>query len=357
MNSQTRDQIINDLNFLRIEAGSFFMGTLWDRDHMEYLMKKYMVFVDWFIKEAPQRNIYLREYEISEIPVTFDMLRVFIKETQYASAGMPELLKKNVRNSPGNHPVYPVTVEVAEAFCQWLGMDDDRFMYDLPTEEEWEKAARSTDAREFPWGDAEEPQRINTREFGPGHVLPVRHTFSQDSPYGLFDLAGNVEEMTRSFNAPYPGMPIQIPEYLRYRILRGGTTEHQLDLARCARRHGKHPSRFTGFRVVRRLQPVAPTNALKPFVPKQGDWIYASIHYVNANEVSVDLGDGRNGVAPANEFTAHDFQVFASLHSRSEIILKIVDDSGDTFVCQRPDLDEIDQLMRKLSFDKPIQTF
>ncbi|PWK07888.1 formylglycine-generating enzyme family protein [Tumebacillus permanentifrigoris] len=356
MLSLSREDILNNLQFVSIPAGTFLMGTTWDRNHMEYLMEKYTVFVDWFIKEVPQRELELPAYDIAEIPVTFDMMRAFIRETDYPVKRLPELLQENLRTVPGDHPVYPTTAGLSEDFCKWLTKNDDGYTYDLPTEEEWEKAARGTDSREFPWGDAEQPQRINTRECGHGHVLPVRHTSKANSPYGLYDIAGNVEEMTRSFNAPYEGMPIQIPDYLKYRILRGGTAEHLLDLARCARRHGKHPSRFTGFRVVRRPQPLLVPNKPTPFLLKNGDWIYASINYVNDQEVCVDLGNQHSGIAQAKEFTEHDFHVFANLHSRSEIILKVMDVASDIVVCHRPNMDELDRFMQGLSFNKVMKT-
>jgi formylglycine-generating enzyme required for sulfatase activity len=128
----------------------------------------------------------------------------------------------------------------------------------LPTEAEWECAARGPSRSEYPFGDEFDPGKCNTIEAAIGGTTPVDRYPDGASAYGVFDLAGNVEEWTSSFNIPYPGgetVDDDLSRHLgpRYRVLRGGSFALGGDLGRCARRHGPHPGspfRFRGFRVV-----------------------------------------------------------------------------------------------------------
>jgi formylglycine-generating enzyme required for sulfatase activity len=136
-----------------------------------------------------------------------------------------------------DHPVVQVSARDAEAFCSWHGLR-------LPTEEEWEFAARGTDGRRHPWGDgppqADGRRRANfgtlrccAADSADGYLLtaPVGRFPSGASPFGLFDMAGNVWEWTAS---PFPGRP-------KLRVLRGGGWGNNPNCLRSAYRHGNPP--------------------------------------------------------------------------------------------------------------------
>ena len=92
-----------------------------------------------------------------------------------------------------NHPVVLVSWDDAKAFCDWLTQKSGKLIR-LPTEAEWEKAARGTDGRRYPWGDGWDATKANT-EGGAGGTTPVgKYSPAGDSPYGAADMAGNVWE-------------------------------------------------------------------------------------------------------------------------------------------------------------------
>jgi formylglycine-generating enzyme required for sulfatase activity len=147
-------------------------------------------------------------------------------------------------------------------YCQWLNSLlknelPSGLILRLPTEAEWEKAARGTDGREFPWGNEFDKNKCNTREGGRGDTTPVgSYSPRGDSPYGCADMAGNVWEWTHSLMKEYPYKDNDGRENENAsgsRVQRGGSFFYYEGGARCASRIDRSfiiLVRGVGFRVV-----------------------------------------------------------------------------------------------------------
>ena len=158
------------LELVRVPAGEFLMGSA-AGDKVA------------FSDEMPQQTVYLDEYLIGKYDVTNAQYAAFAQATN-RSWSMPA--------GKENHPVVNVSWDDAVAFCQWASQITGRRIQ-LPSEAQWEKAARSTDGRLFPWGNDEpNASRLNFNSYV-GDTTPVgKYSPAGDSPYGAADMAGNV---------------------------------------------------------------------------------------------------------------------------------------------------------------------
>ena len=188
---------------VQIPAGEFIMGS-----------------DDRLPDEGPQHRVYLPAYWIDKFEVTNLQYKAFNDATHRRSPAH----WRNRTYPPGkaDHPVTNVSWNDARAYCEWAGKR-------LPTEAEWEKAARGTDGRTYPWGNDFDISRANTplrwSAIGKeGDTTPVGAFEGGVSPYGVYDMSGNVWEWTASWYLPYPGNDHPSESYgKRYRVLKGGS--------------------------------------------------------------------------------------------------------------------------------------
>ncbi len=187
---------------IEIPAGSFIMGSdTGDPD------------------EAPAHEVDLPAFEIDRFEVTNADFAQFVEATGYQTDAEKEGRSKNWRDDAegkDNHPVVRVSWNDAVAYCEWLGKR-------LPTEAEWEKAARGTDGRTYPWGDEWDPSKANVKETGLRGTAAVGSFGTGASPYGVEDMAGNAWEWTADWYEPYPGSTYD-SEYFgqKFKVVRGG---------------------------------------------------------------------------------------------------------------------------------------
>jgi formylglycine-generating enzyme required for sulfatase activity len=141
--------------------------------------------------EAPAHQVRMSAYYIDQHEVTNSQFRTFLSESHYHGKPMPGkwLTDDKARALDPKLPVVMVNAYDAKAFAEWAGKQ-------LPTEAQWEMAARTTESRRYPWGD-DSPKWSRPRTYG--QIDPVM-TFPEDaSPYAVFDMAGNVEEWTKDW--------------------------------------------------------------------------------------------------------------------------------------------------------------
>ncbi|KAB2811538.1 formylglycine-generating enzyme family protein [Pimelobacter simplex] len=218
---------------VRIPAGVVRMGTrIEDVDTVIAADRPLALPREWYLKECPRHEVFVEEFSLSRTQVSVGQWR------SYAAA-----TARSVTRWEGRHPAVPVhdvSWEEAEAFCAWLSELTARELR-LPTEHEWERAAKGDDVRTYPWGDVFDRARCNLAEAGVGDYLPVGSLPDGASPFGVLDLAGNGDEWTSTIYRPYPGAPAGVPEVDPSsndpHVTRGGSFRHQRDLARCSRRH------------------------------------------------------------------------------------------------------------------------
>jgi len=317
-----------DILWMEVPAGPFLMGSTdeeverwkaWVRERVEDgtytaegLSQEELLEIlwAWLEGERGQHPLDLPAYLISRYPITNAQYRCFIEAGGYddptwwggeESPGWawrqgeprwewqrtdrPDFWHDPRFNTP-SQPVVGVTWYEAMAFCNWLteqfrvsgsrlqvgrgpetlNLKPETLTIRLPTEAEWEKAARGIDGRTWPWGNRWDETRANTRETGLEQPSPVGILPRGDSPYGAADMAGNVWEWTRSlwgpdWRRPAFGYPYRADDGREdispgddvARVVRGGSWVNYRELARCAGRRWYYPNSSNdslGFRCV-----------------------------------------------------------------------------------------------------------
>jgi len=231
-----------------VPAGEFLMGTS-DAD-IEYYKEIFPLRdIARFDNERPQRTVFVDAFYIDKFEVTNQQYKKFLTETGYEP-------KHYLDYSPYNTPNFPAAVlewEDAVAYAEWAGKR-------LPTEAEWEKAARGTDGRIWPWGNEWDGTKLSGND-GTGmrdgykETAPVGQFPQGASPYGAHDMAGNLWEWVADWYDEnyYHTAPTKVnpkgPETGDGHVLKGGGWAENLDFTRCANRLGGNPgSLLRGFR-------------------------------------------------------------------------------------------------------------
>jgi len=221
-------------------------------------------------REAPAKAVSVPEFEIAHVQVTVSQYSAFVGSGSYgdgrwwSEAGWDWLAGKGAgwgredRLIPAawsmqirrpHHPVTGITWYEAQAYCSWLS-HQKRQAIRLPTEDEWEYAARGEDGRPFPWGETFDASLTNTLESGLLDTVEAASIEGDISPFEVRDMAGNVQEWTAS---PYIPMPGEVyPSDVLY-VARGGSFNDTIFAARVSYRRAYPPGffyTFLGFRVV-----------------------------------------------------------------------------------------------------------
>lgn len=206
-----------------IPAGEFTMG--------ENTRYNWSFLLAYNIYDGPEHVVYLDAYYIDKYEVTNEQYRNFVNETGYPQ---PRCWNDARFNRP-NQPVVGVTWEDAAAYARWVGKR-------LPTEAEWEKAARGTDRRLWPWGNKFDKEKCNVWESLIKEPTPVGKYENGKSPYGCYDMAGNAWEWCNDYYDQnyYSVSPFKNPPGTAdglQRVIRGGGILYFGHFARCSARY------------------------------------------------------------------------------------------------------------------------
>lgn len=215
----------------------------------------------WYDREAARETVEVAAFDIMATPVTNAQYARFVAATGHpppdvdaevwASYRLVHTYERTRRHAwangafpqgRGDHPVVLVSVADAQAYALWLSAQTGE-TWRLPSEQEWEKAARGSDGRIFPWGDAFDAGALNSHDLGPFDTMPVGSFPQGASPYGMLDAAGQVFEWTASASSE------------SRRLVKGGSWDDKgCGVCRPAARHGRPAALkhiLIGFRLVR----------------------------------------------------------------------------------------------------------
>lgn len=181
-NPETVISPIDGAEMVLVPEGQFLMGI--SEAELEQIYKLDKRRTPIFATEIPASTIYLDAYYIDRYPVTNYQYQKFIEETGHRE---PMLLSHHTWGQPMK-PVVFVGWDDARDYARWAGKS-------LPTEAQWEKAGRGKDGRWWAWGHTFMDNRCNSREFGLGSTSEIGLFDTGMSPYGCYDMCGNVWEM------------------------------------------------------------------------------------------------------------------------------------------------------------------
>ena len=223
----------------QISEGWFLMGSDLERD------------VNAYDDEMPFRQVHVKSFSMAVFPVTV---------AEYAKAVNVKAVNVPRRWELQTHLDYPITNiswKDGIQYAEWLSkVTGERWR--IPTEAEWEKAARGVDGRIYPWGDVWDTTRSNARAADNHSVVTIGKYPEGVSPYSIQDMAGNIWEWCSTKYKPYPYIATDGREEMHsnhdHRVVRGGGYSSSARSVRCAYRGHSHPQYYNpdrGFRLVK----------------------------------------------------------------------------------------------------------
>jgi formylglycine-generating enzyme required for sulfatase activity len=235
-----------------VPEGWFRMGINADTAQKQAEQLGYKDYHEIAAEESfPERYVYVQGFFIDKYEVTIGRWKAFVEATAWKpkeGEPSPTWVGSELKPEQANLPIAQVTWRAAQEYSNWAGKQ-------LPSEAMWEKAARGTDARWYPWGNEKPDPNIHgvlsLDKALPG-PQPVGSFPKGASPYGALDMAGNVYEWTTDWVEPYPNNPEPNGSWgHRFVILRGGSFYHTRHSYRTAKRFGFEPNEtyfHVGFR-------------------------------------------------------------------------------------------------------------
>ncbi len=227
---------------ITIAPGEFTMGSS-EKDIQWAAKTFFSESLDYYRDETPAHTVHLPAYKIDITEVTVGQYRLYMTQTGKPA---PKYMD-NERFNQDHQPVVGVNWQEAADYCATVGKR-------LPSEAEWEKAARGADSRYYPWGNEPDEKKANIRgkKDGYRYSAPVGLKHFGESPYGIRDMAGNVWEWTADWYRPHPGNTYPNDFYgQQFRVIKGGSWFSNMDLARITVRGKSLPDRrnnYLGFR-------------------------------------------------------------------------------------------------------------
>jgi len=247
----------NGISMRLVPAGEFTMGG--DADAAFVMCEKFRggCELDWFKGEEPPHKVFLDSFYMDKYEVTNSQYATCVESGECLPPTPFSATRSNYYNDSqyANYPVTFIYWDYAKTYCEWRGGS-------LPTEAQWEKAARGTDGRTYPWGEGIDCSKGNYYSCE-GDTTEVGNYENGVSPYGIYDMAGNVWEWVADWYSDtyYKKSPLENPlgpDSGQYRILRGGMWMSNGGTLRASYRYSvasDYTDYFVGFRCVRNVNP------------------------------------------------------------------------------------------------------